>query len=120
MKMLLTWIGDERVLTELIATIPSYALLIIMAICIFVLWRCADIMIEGSVNLALRTGLPKIVIGATIISLGTTFPEMFVSVVAAWMGNPGLVAVRSQILRTYWKLCQMRSMGIVLTTMILM
>ena len=88
--MLLTWIGDERVLTELIATIPSYALLIIMAICIFVLWRCADIMIEGSVNLALRTGLPKIVIGATIISLGTTFPEMFVSVVAAWMGNPGL------------------------------
>jgi cation:H+ antiporter len=47
-------------------------------------------MIEGAVHLARRTGLPKIVIGATIISLGTTTPEAFVSVMAAWMGNPGL------------------------------
>ena len=90
MRNVINWIGDERLLAELIATAPSFVLLIIMAICIFVLWRCADTMIEGAVNLALRTGLPKIVIGATIISLGTTFPEMFVSVVAAWMGNPGL------------------------------
>ena len=29
-------------------------------------------------------------IGATILSLGTTTPEAFVSVMAAWMGNPGL------------------------------
>ena len=34
--------------------------------------------------------MPRIVIGATIISLGTTMPEMFVSVLAAWTGNPGL------------------------------
>jgi cation:H+ antiporter len=47
-------------------------------------------MIDGAVHLARRTGLPKIVIGATIISLGTTTPEAFVSVMAAWMGNPGL------------------------------
>ena len=47
-------------------------------------------MIDGVVHLARRTGLPRIVIGATIISLGTTMPEAFVSVMAAWMGNPGL------------------------------
>lgn len=47
-------------------------------------------MIDGVVHLARRTGLPKIVIGATIISLGTTMPEAFVSVMAAWLGNPGL------------------------------
>ncbi len=47
-------------------------------------------MIEGVVDFAERTGLPKLVIGATIVSLGTTTPEAFVSVMAAWMGNPGL------------------------------
>ena len=47
-------------------------------------------MIDGVVSLAERTGLPKIVIGATVVSLGTTLPEAFVSVMAAYMGNPGL------------------------------
>ncbi len=47
-------------------------------------------MIDGVVDLAERTGLPKIVIGATVVSLGTTLPEAFVSVMAAYMGNPGL------------------------------
>jgi len=47
-------------------------------------------MIDGVVDLARRTGLPKIVIGATVVSLGTTLPEAFVSVMAAYMGNPGL------------------------------
>jgi len=42
------------------------------------------------VDLAERTGMPKIVIGATVVSLGTTLPEAFVSVMAAYMGNPGL------------------------------
>jgi Ca2+/Na+ antiporter len=40
-------------------------------------------MIDGVVHLTRRTGLPKVVIGATIISLGTTMPEAFVSVMAA-------------------------------------
>lgn len=47
-------------------------------------------MIDATVSLALRTKLPKILIGATILSLGTTAPEAFVSVMAAFMGNPGL------------------------------
>jgi cation:H+ antiporter len=59
-------------------------------VCIVVLSKGADWMIDGVVHLARRTGLPRIVIGATIISLGTTMPEAFVSVMAAWLGNPGL------------------------------
>ena len=49
-----------------------------------------DVNGDGVVDLAERTGLPKIVIGATVVSLGTTLPEAFVSVMAAYMGNPGL------------------------------
>jgi cation:H+ antiporter len=63
---------------------------VIIGVCILVLSKGADWAIDGVVHLAQRTGLPRIVVGATIISLGTTLPEAFVSVVAAWMGNSGL------------------------------
>jgi cation:H+ antiporter len=46
-------------------------------------------MIDGVVHPARLTGLSRIVIGATIISLWTTLPGAFVPVMAAWMGNPG-------------------------------
>jgi cation:H+ antiporter len=69
---------------------PTWGLLVTMAVCIYILSKGADYMIDGAASLAMRTGMPRIVIGATIISLGTTMPEMFVSVLAAWTGNPGL------------------------------
>jgi cation:H+ antiporter len=42
------------------------------------------------VDLARHTRVPQIIIGATIVSLATTTPEAFVSVMAAFLGNPGL------------------------------
>jgi len=50
----------------------------------------ADWAIDGAVNLAYSTNVSRVVIGATIVSLGTTLPEVFVSVMAAINGNPGL------------------------------
>ena len=87
---ILRWIGDETLLNELVRGLPTIGLLGIIAVCILLLSKGADWLIDGVVQLARRTGLPRIVIGATIISLGTTMPEAVVSVMAAWMGNPGL------------------------------
>lgn len=84
------WFLDEALLHGVLAQMPGWLLLIIIIVCIAVLSRGADWMIEGVVQLARRTGLPKIVIGATIVSLGTTTPEAVVSVMAAVMGNAGL------------------------------
>jgi len=81
---------EEHALRELFAGFPLWGLLLAIAFTVFLLSKGADWMIDGSVGLALRTGLPKIVIGATILSLGTTAPEAFVSVMAAYMGDPGL------------------------------
>jgi cation:H+ antiporter len=86
----LRWIGDERYLSELVHGFPIILLVVVIVVCIFFLSKGADWMIDGVVQLARRTGLPRIVIGATIVSLGTTTPEAVVSVMAAWMGNPGL------------------------------
>ena len=83
-------IGDETVLQNFVQGLPAIVLIGAIVVCILVLSKGADWMIDGVVHLARRTGLPRIVIGATIVSLGTTMPEAVVSVMAAWMGNPGL------------------------------
>ena len=84
------WLWDSDVLHDLMAGVPTLFLLIVIIACIALLSKGADWMVDGAVALAQRTGLSKIVIGATIISLGTTAPEASVSVMAAWMGDPGL------------------------------
>lgn len=88
--IVLQWFADEAKLQHLVQGLPIWGLLAMIVVCILLLSKGADWMIDGVVNLARRTGLPRIVIGATIVSLGTTTPEAVVSVMAAWMGNPGL------------------------------
>ena len=57
---------------------------------IAILGKSADVLIDQAVMLSVRSGLPTIVIGATIVSLGTTMPEATVSVLAAFNDEPGL------------------------------
>jgi cation:H+ antiporter len=80
----------ETALQSAVEGFSTGMLLLAIVLCLAVLVKGADWMIDGAVHLAARTGLSRIVIGATIISLGTTTPEAVVSVMAAWMGNPGL------------------------------
>lgn len=84
------WATDETILAAFLSGMPSLVLLLVVAVCVILLSKGADWMIDGTVQLAKRTGLPTIVIGATVISLGTTAPEVFVSVMAAFMGNASL------------------------------
>ena len=71
---LLEWIGNEALLHELIVGLSTPVLLGLIVVCILILSKGADWMIDGVVDLAERTGMPRIVIGATIVSLGTTMP----------------------------------------------
>ncbi len=57
---------------------------------IAVLAKAADALVQEAVALSERSHIPKAVIGATIVSLGTTTPEVAVSVMAAMQGSPGL------------------------------
>ena len=87
---IIRFLMDEAMLKQSMNDLPSIILILIIVICLVALLKGADFLIDGVVNLAQYTRLPRIVIGATIVSLGTTMPEAFVSVMAAWMGNPGL------------------------------
>jgi cation:H+ antiporter len=50
----------------------------------------ADRAVTGGARLASTLGVSKVIIGATVVSLGTTSPEAFVSVLAAVQGQPDL------------------------------
>jgi cation:H+ antiporter len=66
----------------------TWVLLLVTAISIAVLGKSADILVENAVKISIKTGLPKVIVGATIVSIGTTFPEAVVSVMAAMSGHP--------------------------------
>jgi len=68
----------------------QWLLLLFSAIGMAGVIKGADWLVEGAAGIAARFGMPKIVIGATIVSLGTTSPEAAVSVLAAWQGDAGL------------------------------
>ena len=65
-------------------------LLVLIGASMAILVRGADWLVEGAAGVAYRLGMPKVIVGATIVSLGTTSPECAVSVMAAWGGESGL------------------------------
>ncbi len=57
---------------------------------IVVLYFGAVWLVQGASRLASSLGVSPIVVGLTIVSLGTSAPELVVCLVAALQGNPGL------------------------------
>ncbi len=64
------------------------ALLLVASVAV-VLWG-ADRLTGGAVALAGRMGIPQIVIGLTVVAMGTSMPEFFVSLLSAVGGTPDL------------------------------
>ncbi len=77
-------------LAQWISGLPGVVLFLLIALCLLVLAKAADWLVDEAVDLSQRSGIPKVVIGATIVSLGTTSPEAVVSVLAALQGKPSL------------------------------
>ncbi len=69
---------------------PLPLLILVIVASILCLGKAADVLVDEAVSLSLRWGVPKMIIGATLVSLGTTLPEVSVSVLSALEGNPGI------------------------------
>ncbi len=50
----------------------------------------ADFFVDGSSGIASRFGIPQLVVGLTIVAMGTSAPEAAVSISAALKGNAGI------------------------------
>jgi cation:H+ antiporter len=55
-----------------------------------VLVYSADKFVTGTASIARNHGVSPLLIGLTIVSIGTSAPEILVSTVASWQGNAGL------------------------------
>ncbi len=80
----------EELIYELLTDLNTLVLFVIIAGFLWTLGKGADILVDEAVSLSIHWGIPKMVIGATIVSLGTTLPEATISVLAAVKGNPDL------------------------------
>ena len=61
--------------------------LLLLAVGFVVLVKGADWFVEGASGIADKFGIPQLVIGLTIVAMGTSAPETAVSITAAIKGN---------------------------------
>lgn len=64
----------------------------------------ADWFVEGSASIARKFGIPQLIIGLTIVAMGTSMPEAAVSITAAMQQNAGITignVVGSNILNIF-------------------
>lgn len=80
----------EEMLEHFVSGTSLWVLGIMIIAAFFSLAKGADALVNESVSLSLKWNVPKAVIGATIVSLGTTTPEAVVSVLASLRGEPEL------------------------------
>lgn len=64
--------------------------LVLLAIGFFLLGKGSDWFVDGAAGIARRFGISQIVIGLTIVAMGTSLPEAGVSIEAAFNHNAGI------------------------------
>lgn len=64
---------------------------ILLALGFALLIKGADWLVSGATAIASRFGLSDLIIGLTIVSMGTSLPELIISIIASINGSSGLV-----------------------------
>lgn len=130
-------------MTSYIDQFPIIVVIILFIVSLVILSQSADKLIDRAVALSLHFGLSKVVVGATILSVGTTLPEVASSVAATLGGNGqfglgnavgsmitnaslvlgigalgGIIPVKNELKKTFLFLCGLS--GIFITASIVM
>lgn len=64
--------------------------IILLVLGFILLLKGADWFVDGASNIASRYGIPQLIIGLTIVAMGTSLPEAFVSITAALKSNAAI------------------------------
>lgn len=75
-----------RVFLEKTIFMDYFYLILGLVILVF----AGDFLVKGGVQIANHFKIPKLVVGLTIVSIGTSAPELFVSIGAALKGSPDM------------------------------
>jgi len=68
------------IILEILLLVVGFAMLV----------KGADWFVEGAAGIASKFGIPQLVVGLTIVAMGTSAPEAAVSITAALKGNAGI------------------------------
>ncbi|PID83072.1 MAG: sodium:calcium antiporter [Clostridiales bacterium] len=79
----------DEIIFSFINQFNTFILLAVLAMILWILGKSADLAVDQAITLSYIWKVPKLIVGATIVSLGTTLPEVTVSVIAAINGEPG-------------------------------
>ena len=71
---------DQNILLSIMTIIIGFGLLV---------WG-AERFVHGAAAIANNFGVPPLIIGLTVVGIGTSAPEILISMVAAYEGNPAL------------------------------
>lgn len=63
-------------------------LLLIIGLAVLIL--SGDFLVKGAVGISLKLNITPLIVGLTVVSFGTSAPELFASIKAANLGNPGI------------------------------
>ena len=63
---------------------------ILLTLGLVILVGAGDALVRGAVALSLQLGIPAIIISATVVAIGTSAPELLISVQAALEDAPGI------------------------------
>ena len=64
--------------------------MVLLVLGFILLLKGADWFVDGSSSIASRFGIPQLIIGLTIVAMGTSLPEAFVSITAALKSNAAI------------------------------
>jgi len=63
---------------------------VLLALGFVLLVKGADFFVDGSASIAAKFGIPQLIIGLTVVAMGTSAPEAAVSISAAFAGNAAI------------------------------
>ena len=83
--------AGQRMILDTAAQADSMAInIVLLVLGVIIVLKGADWLTDGAVNIATRFGVSQMVIGLTIVAMGTSMPEFCVSMVSALKGTPDL------------------------------
>ena len=68
----------------------NFMTFILLAVGFALLVYGAELLVRGASALAVSIGISPLVVGLTVVAFGTSAPELAVSVLSAWHGQPGI------------------------------
>ena len=74
-----SWVPDNIMTASLVTAIGGV-----------LIWKGADLLIEGATGIASSMGISEAIIGLSVVALGTSLPELAVTIVAGLRGQGGV------------------------------